>query len=57
MFRADVKGDFSDESIVGDSGDGGVFNATVVDYVFFIVGGVFWIGVDIAVNIFSCFLT
>ena len=32
-----------------------MFDAVVVDYVFFIVGGVFWIGVDVAVNKFFMF--
>ena len=51
----DVKGIFCGESIIDDDGSGGVFNATVVDRVFVIVGGDVWIGGVVAVVIFVVF--
>ena len=48
---------FFSESIVCDSGDGGVFNATIIDHVFVIAGGDVWIGVGVTVIIFLFFLT
>ena len=39
FFGADVQGTFCGESIIGDDGSGGVFNATVVDRVFVIADG------------------
>ena len=39
FFGANIKGAFCCKSIVGDSGDGGMLNATIIDRVFFIVGG------------------
>ena len=55
VFRADVKGAFCGEFTIGDSDDGGVFDATVIDGVFFIAGGVVKIGVDVTVGIFHIF--
>ena len=55
VFGVDVKGIFCGESIIDDDGSGGVFNATVVDRVFVIVGGDVWIGGVVAVVIFVVF--
>ena len=56
FFRANIKDAFFSESIVCDSGDGGVFNATIIDHVFVIAGGDVWIGVGVTVIIFFDFL-
>ena len=55
FFRANIKGVFCGESIVCDSGDGAVFNATIIDRGFGIASGDVCIGVGAAVIIFVIF--
>ena len=55
FFQADVKCAFCGGYIVGDSNDGSVFNATIIDRNFVITGEDVWIGVDVCRCYFSCF--